>query len=199
MSINHNQYAVGHARLLELADLLQTLPPKSLNMLSWMSRVDERGHAEYSVSTNDLKKAHASNIVSEIVDDSTKITGDATPAQMKECGFAACAVGWAGSYKPFINEGFHMAMDKIDRGYWSIYPQYIHHTGTNAVCAFFALSDDYREVSEWQYLFGPGAYKTSTPTPADVANRIRKFVERRKAGKPGVSHQWITAHPHVHG
>ena len=58
-----------------------------------------------------------------------------------ECGTVCCAVGWACSHPPFIEQGLHWG--KYD------YPTYEEYSSWNAVVAFFDIP---REIAEYLFL-----------------------------------------------
>lgn len=89
--------------------------------------------------------------------------------QLQECGATACAVGFA-----MLNPTLRRAGLRNVRGA----PRYKRHHMWNAVEAFFGLP---RSLSAWNlhrdtvHLFG----KTRPRTPAEEAEVLRKFVQKR--------------------
>jgi hypothetical protein len=84
--------------------------------------------------------------------------------QLIDCETVCCAVGWACSHPPFIEQGLHW--DKCD------YPAYENSTSWSAVEAFFDIPT---EVAE--YLFLDDSYCTDDATPQDVIDRINDIIE----------------------
>lgn len=83
-----------------------------------------------------------------------------------DCGTVCCAVGWACSHPPFIEQGLHW--DESD------YPAYGESSSWSAVEAFFDIPT---EIAG--YLFIEGSYHTDDATPQDVIDRINDTIEDR--------------------
>lgn len=81
-----------------------------------------------------------------------------------ECGTVCCAVGWACSHPPFIEQGLHW--DKCDC------PAYGESSSWSAVAAFFDIP---REIAE--YLFLMDSYNIANIKPQDVIERINDIIE----------------------
>jgi hypothetical protein len=81
-----------------------------------------------------------------------------------ECGFAGCAIGW--TPKAIPGEGFILKHHMADE----YYPYYNGKERWRAVEEFFEL-----EELEAEHLFMNSKYEES-PTPNEVAARIREFV-----------------------
>jgi len=81
-----------------------------------------------------------------------------------ECGTVCCAVGWACSHPPFIEQGLH----------WNTcdYPAYRNFHSWGAVEAFFDIPE---EVAT--YLFFAGSYSICNTRPQDVIERINDIIE----------------------
>ena len=82
-----------------------------------------------------------------------------------ECGTVCCAVGWACSHPPFIEQGLHW--NKCD------YPTYKGHSSWDAVIAFFDIPE---EIAE--YLFLDDSYFTCDATPQAVIDRINNIINK---------------------
>jgi hypothetical protein len=86
------------------------------------------------------------------------------PADSK-CGFAGCAVGWAGTIDEFNRDGFKFGPG----GFHVVYGQ---SQNWRAVTEFFGL-----EFHQAEYLFDVGRYLNGRhTTPGEVASRIRAAV-----------------------
>ena len=81
-----------------------------------------------------------------------------------ECGTVCCAVGWACSHPPFIEQGLHWG--KYD------YPKYQDSIAWDAVEAFFEIP---LEIAE--YLFLTDSYNIANIKPQDVIERINDIIE----------------------
>lgn len=146
---------VEKKRLLTLAKYLRRLKPSQLDMDSW---VTQNGSAT-GTSTRSAWSTYA-NI--------TKLTEGS-------CGYAACAVGHAGSIRSFREAGFKMVA--TDRG--TIWPSYVTKDSKvlynwEAVEAFFGLT-----YLEAERLFGAYSYHSRQPGPKLVAERIETFVKEQ--------------------
>lgn len=92
------------------------------------------------------------------------------------CGSAACALGSAACYPPFVEEGLYIyeaesfeAVPAI-QGYEDLYVA--HH----AAAYFFDIS-----AEKSRDFFYEGRYSERSVTPGMVAERIRKFLDESKA------------------
>lgn len=88
----------------------------------------------------------------------------------RECGYAACACGWAGSDPRFIAQGF--CLNGYASGY--VLPVYhpAHEYGWSAICAFFDI-DRMRAHN----LFDADNYaEADSSSPLAVASRIEAYV-----------------------
>lgn len=83
-----------------------------------------------------------------------------------DCGTVCCAVGWACSHPPFIEQGLHW--DESD------YPTYEESNSWSAVEAFFDIPE---EVAI--YLFLDASYNIANIKPQDVIDRINDIIEDR--------------------
>lgn len=185
---------VGNNRLLKLADFLETLPADSINMEAWWQPVGKGAEAYFS--DEELHRGEKAGVLKWVEEDAAyKLSKNVTPEAAKECGFAACAIGWAATYKPFRRAGLVMQID-VDTADddKAMEVSYDGEVNAMAVELFFGLQQDNDlytgETEEWEYLFGPYAYPNITPSPEKVAKRIRKFVARRVVGKPGMPKKW---------
>lgn len=178
----------GDERLLTLANFLDALPSNSINMDGWMQTLMDGEYTE-EIKKDGVDQGMTNGVFEYLDQYSFQLKPSIQPEALKECGFAACAVGWAGTIPAFIAEGFTMqtTWDEHDvelRIGSAPYPTYRGLEGSRAVESFFVL-DPMRPIagfySEWSYLFGPGAYGDSTPEPSDVAERIREFVRQRNS------------------
>lgn len=88
-----------------------------------------------------------------------------------KCDSAACAIGWTPAVFPRLVkwDGDAVYLDGVHMPYWSIGMK------------LFDIS-----MEEADYLFDPSFYPIDKQGPKSVAKRIRAFVARKKAGKPGV-------------
>lgn len=179
---------VGNNRLLALADFLETLPIKRLSMETWWQPIDSGGF-----SMDNILQGVALGALKERAEKPGFLLRAVTPRVAKQCGFAACAVGWAATYKPFRRTGLKMVIEPSGSFMGGgMEARYKGRIDADAVTHFFGLQQDSgllysSHTDEWEYLFGPHSYDgRSDPTPARVAKRIRKFVKRRQAGEPGL-------------
>lgn len=163
--------AVGNRRLLKLAAFLDTLPKKDFNMKSWLR--DNKAHYE---------KDRLTSLRSSEVTVKTRSADATVVAPRADCGFAACAVGWACSDKSFRRAGLRLELSDHDWGYAQ--PTYynastgVRNTGYEAIQTFFAMDDDGLWSNGSQSadrLFGPSSYRSGV-APTEVAARIRKYV-----------------------
>lgn len=158
----------SRAKLLFLADFLDKLPVSALRMEMWMTDVSEddvydRFSRERAL---ELTGANSLDALDEI---NGHIAFTPDPVVHATCGFAACAVGWAGSCREFVNLGLHMVIGE-SCGEIVAYPVFKHHHGLEAVEQFFDISS-----YAVQYLFTSGSYDEEV-TPQEVATQIRNFV-----------------------
>src|SRR5579862_1221843 len=87
------------------------------------------------------------------------------PYSQSECGFAACAMGWACQIPSFVQQGLHLT-----RGY----PSFGSHMGHNAACDFFEI-----DMETSYYLFSGRQYcryYEGKVTPKMVAKRIDNLI-----------------------
>lgn len=81
------------------------------------------------------------------------------------CGTAACALGSAALYKPFMDEGLEM---------YGAEPKYKSMTGYSAGSYFFDIS-----INDSHYMFDPFEYPFDEHiTPQMVADRAKEVMER---------------------
>jgi len=95
----------------------------------------------------------------------------------KDCGTAACALGSAACYKPFIEEGLHLD----ERGHE---PVYKGTTDWSAGGQFFGIT-----YEESLYLFEPDKYEEDgywgrDITPEVVAERVSWLIKKYTPKKP---------------
>jgi hypothetical protein len=160
-------------RLLKLADYLEKLPSKAIDMDAWLT--DNHGAYDRSVMTTverlgDLAKVKGNKIQLKSTD----------VHKIRTCGFAACAVGWACTIPSFRKAGLRLTAT-LDNKFMMI-PKFDGQTGFEAVEEFFGITGNTAS-----YLFESDAYgQSGKPRPKTVANRIRKVVRRREAGKTEV-------------
>lgn len=121
-------------RLKELVNLLKTIPEANFNLAAWVGI----GGSETLI--------------------------DVEQQRLIDCGTVCCAVGWACSHPPFIEQGLHW--DSLD------YPAYQDSNAWDAVEAFFEIPI---EVAE--YLFLEGTYRICNIMPQDVIDRINDIIE----------------------
>lgn len=139
-------------RLQTLADYLRTLKHHQLQMKSWFTKNAS------AVAMTDRP------IGSEYADVTTLTEGS--------CGYAACAVGHAGSIASFREAGFKV----VSNGCHYLIPTYNGDENWDAVKSFFGLSED-----EADHLFCSTSYLDEffdlyDPTPTEVAERIENLV-----------------------
>lgn len=157
---------VGNNRLLKLADHLEQLPRSAIRMDSWVS--EHTTGNQYVQLTPEIRKQ-----LEEVSDGHLALP--ASIDKVRGCGFAACAVGWAGTIKSFKRAGFKVETGNYSSGTFD--PSYDGSGGFTAVQEFFAVTE-----SQAEYMFGPTAYgESARPRPSTVANRIRKTVAKRQA------------------
>jgi hypothetical protein len=93
------------------------------------------------------------------------------------CNTAACALGSACLYKPFMKEGLKLDGNNL--------PTYKRHEEFDAGAKFFGITD-----SESNYLFSPSAYNSSylekpikNVKPKHVALRVQELIKQYKPKK----------------
>src|SRR5262249_52872512 len=86
------------------------------------------------------------------------------------CGFAGCAIGWAAHARIIPGLGMHGTRPSFDG-----------EDGWEAVAKAFGLSK-----GEALELFAEGSYRES-PTPRDVAGRIRRLLAKPSTAQEGRS------------
>lgn len=114
-----------------------------------------------------------------------KIIGKKKVPIKELCGSAACALGSAAIYPPFIKQGLHLKEDEIsvkinyDRKvpeleyYFSFVPSYKRETHKYAGAKFFGITDN-----EADNLFMTINYEESIITTKDVAERVKKLIKK---------------------
>ena len=60
---------------------------------------------------------------------------DKSQQHLIDCGTTCCAVGWACSHPPFIDEGLHWSYE------YDHTPTYLEHSTWDAVEAFFGINE----------------------------------------------------------
>ena len=176
-----NQH-VSDMRLYNLADFLETLPRNAIRMEGWLT--DLKAGDEYDESS--CTTIERLNGLAKLNSDQTKVSLKAAPVkEIQECGYAACAVGWACTMKENRRAGLKLVATSNawdgrldDDSMIGLQPTYKGEEGYEAVAKFFGI-----DVDVVDYLFGATAYSKYDPSPAKVARRIRKVVRRRAAGK----------------
>lgn len=97
------------------------------------------------------------------------------------CGTVACAMGLAVVSGIFKEDGLCNAYGEVHLGKTfatHIMPKFAGHTGFDAAALLFGI-----HIQDAHHLFSDGAYEgevTGAKGERRVAERIRKFVERRK-------------------
>ena len=93
------------------------------------------------------------------------------------CGTTACAVGSACSYAPFNELGLSLFIEEDTIWAGRGQPHYKGLLSWDAVECFFGLTDP-----EGDDLFMTGGYQDFDyePTPKDVADKVREFIEKLK-------------------
>jgi hypothetical protein len=144
---------VRKQRLKKLAVFLDTLPKKVFDLAGW-TRLGS-GIPEQAIQYGALKKTLKKGLSQD---------------QAIECGFAACAVGWACTIPAFQKAG--LIFDVEDR-----VPRFEGERNWFAVAEFFDL-----EMNQAHRLFMDGHYRTKAGTvrkhvkPQEVAARIRELI-----------------------
>lgn len=81
------------------------------------------------------------------------------------CGTAACALGSAALYEPFMKMGLRI-------GYYNA-PLYDENSEFDAGAEFFGING-----RESEYLFSPSEYDQRKVTPRTVAKRVRELIKQ---------------------
>lgn len=129
----------------------------------------------------DKVPAHSFDLSTWVQSGQTRPEGD----ELGDCGFAGCAVGWAAHAKLF--PGFRLATG----GRSPTYRGADNWEAVNKVFGFGATDILGNETSyeDAQYLFSDESYPSRSrwyygkTRPKTVADRIRKFVADKKAGR----------------
>jgi hypothetical protein len=136
-------------RLLKLADFLDTVPNSRFNIWSWTSHASGEGDTSTAVKALGVARHH--------------------------CGTTACAVGWACTIPEFKAAGLGFSAEK-----WGDIPVYHDPDGIaapkfywTAVTEFFGL-----DAGTATSLFTDEGYSVDDPTPADVAAKIHRVVDK---------------------
>src|ERR1700734_4537162 len=136
-------------QLQKLADFLRLVPRKSFNIGCWSQTT-----VEEDVSKHIHKRDHT------------------------ECGFAACAMGWACQIPSFKRAGLRLVTPSYDLSWGnetffpSSWPEFEDETAYAAAAKFFDISHD-----EATSLFSPTSYSSLSVTPTQVANKIEKLIK----------------------
>jgi hypothetical protein len=88
----------------------------------------------------------------------------------KECGSAACAMGWIPSAFPRSKASVRKA--SLTTGYEFVYKNSVNCSGA---AKFFGITIEHAE-----YLFWPDCYPEKRQGRMEVVKRIRKYVKLRK-------------------
>lgn len=168
--------ANSNKRLLKLADYLEQLPRGAINMEGWLTDKNRPNYTRVRTTVANLGNLAKVN--------GNKIELKATSVdKIRECGYAACAVGWACTIPSFKKAGLKL-QSKVLNGIddFRMVPKYKSYAGFDAAMSFFGVDQELAT-----YLFESDAFGDSAkPRPSTVARRIRKVVARRAAGKPAV-------------
>jgi len=170
----------GNKRLLKLADFLQTVPEESFNLDNWLEHQEGYKLTAVQEKFREQHRTNAQNVIDKKGVDLLNI--DVESLTTPQCGFAACAVGWACAIPAFRKAGLRMRTTHqtslnfyptlvVKEEHPSEWPQ-----GFDAVNQFFGLSNDASE-----YMFNPCGY-INPPSAKQVAKRIRAFVAKREQG-----------------
>lgn len=162
------------ARLLKLADYLEKLPRGAIKMDAWLT--DNKVGDNYTT----LERLNGLAEVKK----GRKVKLKAAPVEeVRGCGFAACAVGWACTIPEFRKAGLRLeAKQESKHDSFAMWPKYNGLKGFEAAAKFFGIEPETAE-----YLFDGDSFGWSAkPRPSSVARRLRKVVERRAAGKTEV-------------
>ncbi|MEO8297093.1 MAG: hypothetical protein ABI574_04720 [Burkholderiales bacterium] len=139
----------GAGRLLTLAAFLETLPRSVFDIERWAG-VRYCGGSAYMPASLRLPSKRGRKGI--------------TPAEMRSCGAAACALGWAATIEPLAGRG--LRINKQD------FPEYSGLIGYDAGALFFGIS-----LRESEFLFSPNKY-SKNPSPKTVAKRIRALCDK---------------------
>jgi len=90
-----------------------------------------------------------------------------TPLNTVDCGTAACALGCAGLYKPFIE----MGLESLDDGDGNLSIRYETHGSWFAGKYFFDIT-----MNEVKQIFEADCYKGKTITPEMVVARVDEVI-----------------------
>lgn len=146
VAVRSVKLTIGQKRLLKLAKKLDTIPDVEFNFAHWVSQ-DHYSFSDFLVSQQERVLVNNRVVLSP------------------RCGFAGCAIGWAGSMPEFRRDGLFLD----DKGL----PGYTVYWGLEAISMFFDL--DSRDT---KYLFMPvGSGLGDGATPKQVAEHIRGFVK----------------------
>lgn len=156
----------GAQRLLILANFLDQLPIGSMYMGAWLT------------DAKDLEARAAEDPffdMFQISDERLEALGGVDEGSTMnltrnaiDCGFAACAVGWACSIPEFQEAGLKLVRDDD-----SAYPVYEDNHSFDAVYRFFDV-----DWTTSNALFGASAYGQGDQVvnPSEVATRIRGYA-----------------------
>lgn len=146
VAVRSVKLTIGQKRLLKLAKKLDTIPDVEFNFAHWVSQDD--------YSFNHL-----------LVSQQERVLVNNRVVLSPRCGFAGCAIGWAGSMPEFQRDGLFID----DKGL----PGYATYSGIYAVSMFFDV-----EHFEAMHLFMPAESGLGDgATPKQVAEHIRDFVK----------------------
>lgn len=107
------------------------------------------------------------------------------PQEKTICGSAACALGSAALYDPFIKQGLKLVANSIDaiekegaeipeyEYELEFIPTYRGFKQEQAGAKFFGITDE-----ESSNIFMPWNYTQSNPTPKDVAKRVKSLINQ---------------------
>lgn len=106
--------------------------------------------------------------------------GRLTEELLGECGSSGCAVGWACTHKPFIEQG----LSYKESLFGDFYPSYMDHRGMYAVMKFFEIEEHIAETlfhtDQYMHKFkghDEDGEEIWDIKPTDVAVRIQLLLD----------------------
>lgn len=155
----------GAQRLLILANFLDTLPQGSVYMGGWLSDI---------LKINERIRAGSAYDPFGISDERLDLLGTGEKIRIDrsaiECGFAACAVGWACSIPEFNEQGLHLSRAADE----CAVPTFAGAISFAAVEDFFEIDFDVSDILFGYDSYGDGGMEPTNPSR--VAARIRGYA-----------------------
>ncbi len=168
---------MNEARLLRLAELLETVPEEKFDLGSWRDCKIEKRPEVFALGLGELK------VTITVTDDKLR----------NECGYTGCAIGWATAAPEFQEEGLRWDAENI-RVVFNDQEWGKTRTGWAAIGYFFGVSQTlcFTLFSEDRYDGCRVVFDSADsplPTPAGVAKRIRDYVVWAKTPQ-GLAEAW---------